>query len=324
MPSGRSSGTRRFMPFQKTRTPCPGPDHLDLKNAQDKLRSLRKQDRWTNRQYASALSHLAAHTLTSGEYAEGLDLLRRTDEADPTLSSSDAGAPLLNLSAALEYAYGRKLEAESDYVKASAYYASATARWTDLGIAHRSLEGLVRVDTCVERGGLNATLRVFPTISNVASDLSTFARGEPEFIIQEICRHACIELNNDPPTTGLLTGLHQVAKGRDFRAAVSEAGPVPPDKGERLLLKLIADASSATPPPREDLPRSLQGELPMDFISGRAKLCSRRTRLPIRLSGFNARSSSIISGACAGEYTHERIHMCGSSRCKATCRPTPS
>lgn len=252
------SASIHALPDDPTR--CPRQDRLDISEERNRVLSDAKHNSWTSRQYASALAHLSAHALYSSNHEIGLDLLKESSTVDSTLWSGEALGTLLYISALLESGIGTLREKSSNYVEACGYHAASAAHWAELGVEQLSLEGLAHVDNCIEKGGLQASFRGFPFVSNTALQVSPHSQQEPEFIIQELCRHACIDLRDDLPTTGLLTVLHQVAKGRNFHVAVSEPGPLPADDRERLLLRMIATAEEERA--RDAVrPSSLQGEI---------------------------------------------------------------
>lgn len=242
-------------------------DELALRREANQWRPFAKRVRHGKRGVSRALIHVAAHMLEAGAIDQAVDLLDESWQLDPALLKGPDGPAIVFLNSRARYAAGRDLEKAGRHANAASLYAAAVAGYADLRLEQRTLEGLLAIDRCIERGGLQASLGALPLVGKAVIELGGYAVGDPEWSIQQLCRHACGDLPNDVSALGMLILLHQVAKARVFHVAATNPIALALDEAEQALVDAAARAEAVQDEPAPaDAPfksAGLHGELIM-------------------------------------------------------------
>ncbi|MET7637429.1 CHAT domain-containing protein [Streptomyces sp. NPDC005438] len=235
---------------------------IRVEEAAGQVRTRADAEGWSAEERAATLVHLAAHARGNGEEHLGLALTEAARELAPELCRR-CGPALAYLDGTLSYERGLRVSGTGQEGLAVRHFAEALAAYARCGqvdMALNSLDAALRsVRATDERNVGPAVAALIPT--------AVWLRGSLDEVIgwklRDLYQQLVLQLSGPTVSHGLMTAIHQAAKGVDFTAVIERPGPFTPSaRLSRLLDRVrVDDARLAGPLSEPELPSPEEGML---------------------------------------------------------------
>ncbi|MBZ9641347.1 CHAT domain-containing protein [Streptomyces sp. PSKA30] len=230
-----------------------------LIRAEEAARQIRTRadgEGWPPEERAATLIHLAAHARGNGEEHIGRALTAEARELDPELCRR-CGPALDYLDGTLSYDMGLRASGTGPEALSGAGQEALAARHFADALAAYALCG----QTDLALNSLNAALRNALAADESSADAavaallpaSVWLRGGVDEVIgwklRDLYQQLTLKLSGPTLSYGLMTAIHQAAKGIDFTVISGRPGPFTPSaRLSRLLALVRADESQLSGP----------------------------------------------------------------------------
>lgn len=237
--------------LEANRLDCPGRS-IRVEETVERLRAQADREGWSPEERAATFIHIAAHSERTGLEHIGLALVREARELAPE-HCRRCGPALYHLDGALSYEAGIRRVGPGKEALAARYLADslidyAACHQTDLAL--RSLEAAW---ACVGMADEDVAIEIVAVLLQTSVWLPGGIDETVAWKLRDLYQQlAHTILGGVTISYGLMTALHQAAKGIDFTVVARRPGPFTPSTRLSQLLARVRDEESRLPGPLTD------------------------------------------------------------------------